>query len=45
MAPLVEQFEKDNPQYRCRIFWETLPPGLLEQQMKADGKITIGNMT
>ncbi|MDR5880463.1 substrate-binding domain-containing protein [Caballeronia sp. LZ032] len=45
MAPLVEQFEKENPAYRGRIFWETLPPGLLEQQMKAGGRITVGNMT
>ncbi len=45
MAPLVEQFEKDNPAYRGRIFWETIPPGLLVKQMKAGGTITVGNMT
>ena len=45
MAPLVEQFEKDNPEYRGRIFWETIPPGLLVKQMKAGGTITVGNMT
>ncbi|WP_183081553.1 substrate-binding domain-containing protein [Paraburkholderia fungorum] len=45
MAPLVAQFEKDNPDYRGRIFWETIPPGLLVKQMKAGGTITVGNMT
>ncbi len=45
MAPLVEQFEKDNAEYRGRIFWETIPPGLLVKQMKAGGTITVGNMT
>lgn len=45
MASLVEQFEKDNPAYRGRIFWETIPPGLLVKQMKAGGTITVGNMT
>lgn len=45
MAPLVAQFEKENPEYRGRIFWETIPPGLLVKQMKAGGTITVGNMT
>lgn len=45
MAPLVEQFEKENPEFRGRVFWETLPPGLLARQMKAGGTITVGNMT
>ncbi|GAB3628175.1 Molybdate-binding protein [Pandoraea terrae] len=45
MAPLVERFEKENPEYRGRIFWETIPPGLLVKQIKAGGTITVGNMT
>jgi ABC-type molybdate transport system substrate-binding protein len=45
MAPLVEEFEKENPDLRGRIFWETIPPGLLARQMKAGGTITVGNMT
>ncbi|RKE34506.1 ABC-type molybdate transport system substrate-binding protein [Paraburkholderia sp. BL23I1N1] len=45
MAPLVAQFEKDSPEYRGWIFWETIPPGLLVKQMKAGGTITVGNMT
>jgi ABC-type molybdate transport system substrate-binding protein len=45
MAPLVHTFEASHPQYRGRIYYETIPPGLLVQQMKAGGRITSGNMT
>ncbi len=45
MAPLVQQFEKEHPEYKGRIFWETIPPGLLVKQMEAGGTITSGNMT
>ena len=45
MAPLVKQFEIQYPEYRGRIYWETLPPGLLVKQMQAGGTITVGNMT
>lgn len=45
MAPLVQAFERIHPQYRGRIYWETLPPGLLADQIKAGGRVTSGNMT
>lgn len=45
MAPLVQAFEVAHPEYRGRIYWETIPPGLLVQQMQAGGTITVGNMT
>jgi molybdate transport system substrate-binding protein len=45
MAPLVATFERLNPRYRGRLYWETIPPGLLVQQMMAGGTITCGNMT
>ncbi|KVQ01079.1 glycine/betaine ABC transporter substrate-binding protein [Burkholderia ubonensis] len=45
MAPLVAKFEEDHPDYRGKIFWETIPPGLLVTQIKAGGTITVGNMT
>jgi len=45
LAPLVEEFGRAYPQYRGRVYYETLPPGILEQQMKAGGTITVGNMT
>ena len=45
MAPLVKAFEQQHPDYKGRLFWETIPPGLLVQQMDAGGTITSGNMT
>jgi len=45
MAPLVHAFERLHPRYRGRLYWETIPPGLLQRQMKAGGTITVGNMT
>ena len=45
MAPLVAQFEKEHPEFKGRIYWETIPPGLLIKQLKAGGVITSGNMT
>jgi molybdate transport system substrate-binding protein len=45
MAPLVAAFEKEHPSYKGRIYWETIPPGLLVKQIEAGGRITSGNMT
>jgi len=45
MAPLVAEFERERPSYQGRIYWETIPPGLLSKQMRAGGVITVGNMT
>ena len=45
LAPLVKAFETANPDLKGRIFWETLPPGLLVQQMEKGGVVTVGNMT
>src|SRR5579859_2651 len=45
MAPLVAAFEAEQPRYKGRIYWETLPPGLLVEQIKAGGTVTSGNMT
>jgi molybdate transport system substrate-binding protein len=45
MAPLVQAFEVRYPQYRGRLYWETIPPGLLVRQMEAGGRISVGNMS
>lgn len=45
MAPLVQEFEAEHPEYKGRLYWETIPPGLLVKQLKANGVITSGNMT
>lgn len=45
LAPLVAAFETENPDLKGRIFWETLPPGILVKQLETGGTITVGNMT
>ncbi len=45
LAPLVHAFEAAHPAYRGRLYWETIPPGLLQRQMQAGGTVTVGNMT
>jgi len=45
MAPLVQRFEARHPEYRGRLYWETIPPGLLVRQIEAGGRVTVGNMT
>ncbi len=45
MAPLVRAFETGHPEFRGRVYWETIPPGLLVRQIKAGGRITVGNMS
>ena len=42
---LVDLFGEKHPQWRGRIFYETLPPGLLLKQLQNGGTITAGNMT
>ncbi len=45
MAGLVQAFGDKYPQYRGRVFFETLPPGLLLKQLAAGGTITSGHMS
>ncbi len=45
MAPLVAEFEKQNPEYKGKIYYETIPPGLVAKQIQMGGTITVGNMT
>jgi molybdate transport system substrate-binding protein len=45
LPDLIEGFEKRHPQLRGRIFYETLPPGILRQQMAHNGILTLGNLT
>lgn len=33
MAPLVRKFEELHPEFKGRIYWETIPPGLLVKQI------------
>ena len=45
MAPLVAAFERSYPVYKGRIFYVTIPPGLLAQAMAQRDTFTSGNMT
>jgi len=45
LAAMVRAFGEANPVYRGRVFYETLPPGLLLKQMDAGGTVTSGNLT
>lgn len=45
MKDLAAAFEAANPSYRGRVFYETLPPGILLKQMAAHGTVTSGNLT
>jgi len=45
MRDMVRAFGDAYPAWRGRVFYETLPPGLLLKQMAAGGTITSGNLT
>ena len=45
MGGLVRAFGEAHPNYRGRVFYETLPPGLLMKQMAEGGTVTSGNLT
>ena len=45
MGDLVHAFGEAYPAYRGRVFYETLPPGLLMKQLAEGGTITSGNLT
>ena len=42
LPDIMAAFQQAHPQYR-KIFYETLPPGILEQQIKT-GSLVIGNL-
>ncbi len=45
LPQLIAGFEKLHPELRGAIFYETLPPGILQRQMENDNTITLGNLT
>jgi ABC-type molybdate transport system substrate-binding protein len=45
MPALMRAFEAEHPELRGRIFYETLPPGILTKQIAAKGIVTLGNFT
>lgn len=45
LPELIIAFEKQHPDLRGHIFYETLPPGILLKQMASNDTITLGNFT
>lgn len=45
MAPLVRAFQAEHPNLRGRIFYVTIPPGLLIKAMSLGNTFTSGNLT
>ncbi len=45
LPQLIEGFVKLHPELAGRIFYETLPPGILRKQIAANGTLTLGNLT
>jgi len=45
LPELVAAFEKHHADLHGRIFYETLPPGILRKQMASNNTLTLGNFT
>ncbi len=45
LPQLIAGFEKQHPELRGRIYYETLPPGILRKQMANHDTLTLGNFT
>jgi ABC-type molybdate transport system substrate-binding protein len=45
LPELIAAFEKDRPDVRGHVFYETLPPGILTKQMASNNTVTLGNLT
>ena len=45
LPKLIEGFERQHPELRGHIFYETLPPGILRRQMAHVDILTLGNLT
>ena len=45
LPKLIAGFEHQHPELRGRIFYETLPPGILRKQIDHNGALTLGNLT
>jgi molybdate transport system substrate-binding protein len=45
MPALIRAFVRRHPRLRGRIFYETLPPGILLRQMRRRDTLTLGNLT
>ncbi len=45
LPQLVAAFERQHPELKNHIYYETLPPGILRRQIAANDTLTLGNLT
>ena len=45
LPQLIAAFVEQHPELKGRIFYETLPPGILRRQIAANDTLTLGNLT
>ncbi len=45
LPSLIAEFERQHPELKGKIFYETLPPGILRKQIASDDTLTLGNLT
>lgn len=45
LSQLVDMFMKENPEVNGLVYFQTIPYGVLEEQMEKRNTITIGNLT
>ena len=45
LPQLIARFQQLHPELRGHIFYETLPPGILRQQIAHNDTLTLGNLT
>ncbi len=45
LPQLIAGFVAKHPELKGKIYYETLPPGILRKQIAADGTLTLGNFT
>jgi ABC-type molybdate transport system substrate-binding protein len=45
MKDLVDEFTLQNSALKGKVFYETLPPGIIKQQLENKNTITVGNLT
>jgi ABC-type molybdate transport system substrate-binding protein len=45
LGELVAAFENEQPALKGRVFYETIPPGLVAKQLQSGNAITVGNLT
>jgi ABC-type molybdate transport system substrate-binding protein len=45
LGELIAAFENERPDLKGRVFYETIPPGVVAKQLQSGNAITVGNLT